>query len=72
MGSCDDAVDGSVTDEVIGEAASYTLADIEDGSMRDTAKLPDDIVKSGTYSLLVYDGPDVDGDIAACVDVEVD
>lgn len=72
MGSCAEALDPGAAQELLEDASSYTLADIEDGEMRDSAKLPEDIVSQGTYSLVVYDGPDVEGDIAACVDVEVE
>lgn len=71
VGPCADAVAGDLADEVIGDAASFTLADIEDGTMHDTATLPEDIVSEGTYTLLVYAGDGTDGDVAACVDVDV-
>lgn len=72
LGSCAEALDPDAAGALLEGATSYTLADIEDGEMRDTAKLPDDIVKAGTYSLVVYEGEDVEGDLAACVDVEVE
>jgi hypothetical protein len=72
IGSCADALDQDPGEGVLDDATSFTLADIEQGTMHDDAKLPDDLVSKGTYTLLVYDGPDVEGDIAACVDVKVD
>ena len=72
MGSCAEALDSGAAQELLEDAAGYTLADIEDGVMHDSAKLPEDIVSAGTYSLVVYEGPEIDGDIAACVDVEVE
>jgi hypothetical protein len=72
LGRCADALDPGAAQEFLDEAASYTLADVEDGEMHDDAKLPDDIVSEGTYSVLVHEGADLDSDIAACVDVEVE
>lgn len=71
LGSCSDALDQDPGEGVLDDATSYTLADIEDGQMRDDAKLPDKLVSEGTYTLLVYEGEEVEGDVAACVDIKV-
>lgn len=76
VGSCADATqqddDAAAAEQLLAQASSYTLADIEDGQMQDEATLPDEIVSGGTYSLVVYAGPEVEGDVAACADVEVE
>jgi hypothetical protein len=72
LGSCAEALDPGAAQALLEDASTYTLADIEDGSMEDSVKLPDDIVSEGTYSLAVHEGAGVDGDIVACVDVEVE
>lgn len=71
-GSCDGVADPGAVDSVLGEVATYTLPDIEDGSMETDEPLPEDVVSEGTYALVVYDGEDLDGDVAACAQVEVE
>lgn len=71
-GSCDDVVDPGAVDTVLAEVATYTLPDIEDGSMETDEPLPEDVVAEGTYALVAYDGADLDGDVAACAQVEVE
>lgn len=72
IGSCDDAIDPGAADSLVEGATSYTLADVEDGSMQDEATLPEELISEGTYALVVYDGSDVEGDVAACAEVEVE
>lgn len=71
-GSCDDVADPGALDAVVSEVATYTLPDIEDGSMETDKGLPEDVVSEGTYALVVYEGEDVDGEPAACAEVEVE
>ncbi len=70
-GSCEEAVDPGAVDDLVGSVATFTLTDIEDGRMEAEAELPDEVVREGSYSLVVYEGEDVDGNIAACAQVEV-
>lgn len=72
MASCDDPGSSGSAGDLLEGATAYTLADVEDGTMRDEAKLPDELVSKGTYSLVVYEGADVDGEVAACAEVEVE
>ena len=72
LGSCAEALDPGAAQELLEDSSTYTLADIEAGSMHDTVTLPEKLVSEGTYSLAVHDGADVDSDIVACVDVEVE
>jgi hypothetical protein len=63
---------GSCDDDPVGPLSSYTLPPVEDGSMETEVSLPSAVVGEGSYSLVVYDGEDVDGDIVACGEVEVE
>lgn len=71
-GSCDEAADPDAGGGLLSDVATYTLPDIEDGSMETDKPLPEDLVSDGTYALVVYDGEDLDGDVAACAEVEVE
>lgn len=71
-GSCEDAAASGGASEVIAGATSYTLSDVRDGTMEDEATLPEEIVSTGSYALLVFEGEDVDGGVAACAQVEVE
>ncbi len=71
MGSCKDAVAPDAVDDLLGDAAGYTLPDVEDGTMETDAKLPEDLVSEGTYTLLVHAGEDLDEAVVTCADVEV-
>lgn len=71
-GSCDDVADPGAVDSVLSEVSTYTLPDVEDGSMETDEPLPEEVVSDGTYALVVYDGEDLDGDVVACGEVEVE
>lgn len=71
MGSCEDALAPGAMDELIGDAAGYTLPDVEDGTMETDVELPEDLISEGTYTLLVHAGEDLDHAVVACADVEI-
>ncbi|MCW2962626.1 MAG: hypothetical protein JWM90_3013 [Thermoleophilia bacterium] len=68
MGGCDDAGD---EESLLGSATSFEFPDIEQGRMETAIDPVKEFVKDGEYSLVIYDGEDLDTEPIACAEVRI-